>query len=218
MHTWSDGLQKNTKIKNVHIQTFKGFSKKWKKVLPVDYSYLVVRKVDTVAKNHWDVPIVDTIVFLIHPLIKDICVHNPAGVHLQKAKHPASNFGSMWKKKKKSIHIYPPTHILSPKFFHICDLFCLPAMSSLQLVALQLLLPHRLRTANCHNCCSKEETRVNNCRTQVCILACMHHCYVTCQDACPSEPECVGLSALQDASIRLKVGMGEIRVFSQYQV
>lgn len=64
-------------------------------MLPVVYSYLVVAEVDAVAKNHWDIPLVDTIVFLVHPLIKDICVQNPAGVHLQKtdAQHTALGQG-----------------------------------------------------------------------------------------------------------------------------
>lgn len=51
---------------------------------PVVYGYLVVAEVYAVAKNHWDVPLVDAIVFLVHPLIEDVCVQDPAGVHLQK--------------------------------------------------------------------------------------------------------------------------------------
>lgn len=53
-------------------------------MLPAVCSYLVVTEVDTVAKDHRDVPLVDTIVLLVHPLVEDIRVQNPAGVHLQK--------------------------------------------------------------------------------------------------------------------------------------
>lgn len=71
-------------------------------MLPVVLSYLVVAQVDTVAKNHWDVPLVHAVVFLVHPLIEDVCVQNPAGVHLQRTQTHHAQLGVKVRKHPRS--------------------------------------------------------------------------------------------------------------------
>lgn len=46
-------------------------------------SYLVVSEVDALAKNDWNVPLIHTIVLLVHPLVENIRVQNPASVDLR---------------------------------------------------------------------------------------------------------------------------------------
>lgn len=89
-----------------------------------------------------------------------------------------------------------------------------PAMTFPHVAALRFLPPRRSRTANCRNCRSREETRVNSSRTPSVCTPVRISAFVTCQDACPSEPEHVCLSAWQDASIRLEIDMGHTSVFS----
>lgn len=76
-------------------------NKQKKKPLPAICSYLVIAEADTVAKNHRDVPLVDAIVLLVHPLIENIRVQSPAGMHLQKAEGAHTRLRALGQGQKK---------------------------------------------------------------------------------------------------------------------
>lgn len=80
-------------------------------------------------------------------------------------------------------------------FLCVCAPLYQPATSFLHAAALRFLLPRRSRTANCRNCWSKEKTGVNSSPTPSVSMPVRISAFVTCRDACPSEPERVCLSA-----------------------
>ena len=44
-------------------------------------------EVNTPAKDYWYIPFIHTIVFFVHPLVENICVHNPTSMNLEHKTH-----------------------------------------------------------------------------------------------------------------------------------
>lgn len=50
-------------------------------------THLLISEVNALAKVDRNTPLIYTIVFLVHPLIEDICVQNPASMDLKHESH-----------------------------------------------------------------------------------------------------------------------------------
>lgn len=68
---------------------------------------LLLSEANALAKVDQNIPLIDTIVFLVHPLVEDICVQNPASMDLmQDTRHQVNLLGRKTKFTGKSLQFF----------------------------------------------------------------------------------------------------------------
>lgn len=67
---------------------------------------LFISQVNTLAEDDWHIPLIHTIVFLIHPLIENVCIQYPTNMDLRTHKQTVNYCTTGHQTTRKQISLY----------------------------------------------------------------------------------------------------------------